>query len=175
MIQSVNALAMHGWLLASDVISKLLNHDVGPQRDDEGCLGIGIPTSGTQKVNKLHVHTQAGADHQTLTPVPKQLSSLPSCVQQEGGFFESDAWKFVLALCAAGAAVTFVMAILIGVKKMLGGQGMGIGQAVKAVLPLLLFAAMFSMIATLPTLVLPGIGKIIELIFGALNSMMPGG
>ena len=171
MFAALYALSGRLHLFASNPFGWLSQHDtkIGPQAN-EFCL---ITAADGTDAPKLHVHNRAGGNERDFDPVSD--FNLRPCVVTEGdpdGFFASGLWKTVLVGSVAAAAILFVVAIAKGAAKMMGGQGQGLGQAVKSVLPLLMFAAFFGVIATLPIVLIPILGRIITLIFDAVNSIL---
>ena len=147
-------------------------HEVGPQDLDSGafCIARG-PMSDTSTETVLHKHNSQGTDAGLVTTSTELR--LRSCVESQGEFFNSGLWTFILTLCAAAAAVMFVVAIGKGAGQMMRGQGAGLGQAIKSVLPLILMASLFAAIATLPIILLPLVQSIVTLILNAFNALLP--
>ena len=163
--------------LLSGWSARLLAHatDLGPQGPEaaDGCLVSG-PTSGTgtrsgssSQPVAMHVHSQEGGD--TALAINW---SLPVCVPSEGKFFDTNLWVLIVALCTAGAALLFVLAVAKAAGLLLRGQGAGVGQAVKSVVPLLLMAAVLAGVATLPILVLPLVQAVMSLFLHAVDSLV---
>lgn len=150
-------------------------HDVGQQPETVGdgdCLAVGPPGSGTGTGDReLHKHAQAGTDSGTTLTAADY--GLPSCVETNNEFFQSDLWTTILVFCLAGAAILFVVGVLKGAAQMMRGQGTGLGQAIKSILPLLLMSAMLGLIATLPILLIPLMGRVLQIILSAFNALLP--
>ena len=146
-------------------------HTVGPQATVgstwENCLASGEDGAGDRTI---HLHDQNGDD--AGAPGADDIDNSP-CVQTQGGFFASRMWTFILSLCVAAAALLFVAAIGKGASAMMRGQGAGLGQAVKSVLPLILMAALFGAIATLPVLLIPLVSAILNLVLTGVGALIP--
>ena len=165
--------------LLSGWSARLLAHLVplGPQGPEAeaagGCLvsgpasGTGTGSGSSSQAAVMHLHGKEGGHIGLATDW-----SRPVCVPSEGEFFDRDLWVLIVALCTAGAALLFVLAVAKAAGLLLRGQGAGVGQAVKSVVPLLLMAAVLAGVATLPILVLPLVQAVMSLFLHAVDSLV---
>ncbi len=167
------------YAFSSNVLGWLQGHEIGTQNHLKGtggaankvCQALGEEkdlATGTS-TTKIHWHTHLGADSGSGGAGPTDGGF---CIAIDDTFWSTGLGSALLKACGYGAAFLLVVGAYQGVRAAMRGQSGGLTQGLKAAFPFMIFSAMLGGIAALPTIIIPTMARLIQLVFELLNSIL---